>query len=436
MLHPAMRAIIKRPSKFSGSLRVPGDKSISHRAVLFGALAEGTTRIDGLARGEDVLMSLACAKALGAHVREEGEVVFIDSPGAKGFVSKADLDCGNSGTTSRLLMGLLAPIEGLEARIHGDPSLSIRPMKRVSDPLAQMGAQVELTAQGTLPAVVRGGRLSGRSFELAVASAQVKTALLLAGLGADGETWVREPSLSRDHTEQMLPAFGVSLLRDGDRVGVTRQTLVGTHLVVPGDPSSAAFFAAAGVLVPGASVVVEGAATNPTRTGFVEAVRAMGGRIDFEDEVTAGETYARWSCGAQGLRGTRIAGDVVPRLVDEIPILAVLAACADGVTEIRDAAELRVKESDRLKVMADGLRKMGADLDEHPDGLTIRGGHPLSGATLDAHLDHRIAMAFAIAGLMAEGETVVEGAEWANVSFPDFWETLDRLGDGCVRLEK
>lgn len=431
-----MRAIVSRPSSFSGSLKVPGDKSISHRAVLFGALARGTTRVDGLLRGEDVLMSLECARRLGVRVREEGDTLVLESPGAAGFAKSADLDCGNSGTTARLLMGLLAPIEGLQARVHGDPSLSGRPMKRVSEPLSKMGARIELTERGTLPATVTGSRLNGASFDLPVASAQVKTALLLAGLGADGETWVREPSLSRDHTERMLPAFGVTVSRDGERVGVKRSTLVGTDVVVPGDPSSAAFFAAAAAVVPNARVTIEGAATNATRIGFVEAARAMGARIDFENETSNGEAYATWACSADGLKGVAVAGEIVPRLVDEVPVLAVMAAFAQGTTEFRDVAELRVKECDRLAVMAHGLRLMGADLDELPDGLIIRGGRPLRGARVEAHHDHRIAMAFAVAGLMADGETVIDGAEWADVSFPGFWDTLDRLGNGCVRLEK
>lgn len=431
-----MRAIVTRPSRFSGSLTVPGDKSISHRSVLFGALARGTTRIDGILRGEDVLMSLECARRLGVIVREQGDTLVLESPGAAGFKKVADLDCGNSGTTARLLMGLLAPIEGLEARIHGDPSLSVRPMKRVSEPLSKMGAKISLEDRGTLPAIVKGTKLVGASFDLAIASAQVKTALLLAGLGADGETWVSEPSLSRDHTERMLPAFGVTVLRDGNRVGVKRSTLVGTNLVVPGDPSSAAFFAAAAAVVPNAQVTIEGGGTNVTRIGFVEAARAMGARIDFENETTDGETYATWKCSADGLRGTVVAGEIVPRLVDEVPILAVMAAFANGTTEFRDAAELRVKESDRIAVMANGLRSMGADIDELPDGMIVRGGRALKGARVEAHHDHRIAMAFAVAGLMADGETIIDGAEWADVSFPGFWDTLNRLGNGCVRLEK
>lgn len=435
LLFTPMRAIVSRPARLTGTLSVPGDKSISHRAVLFGALARGITRITGLARGADVLSSVECVRRLGVTVRDEGEVLVLDSPGPEGFNRKVDLDCGNSGTTARLLMGLLAPIEGLEARIHGDESLSGRPMKRVSEPLAKMGARIELQPAGTLPAIVHGTRLTGHSFTLKVASAQVKTALLLAGLGADGETWVKEPSLSRDHTERMFPVFGADILRDGDRVGVRKSALTGTDVYVPGDASSAAFFAAAAALLPGSQLTIEGANTNVTRVGFVEAALAMGAPIAFEDESTQGEPYARWVCGESALSGTTIAGELVPRLVDEIPVLSVMAAVARGVTEIRDAEELRVKESDRLAVMANGLKSMGADIDERPDGLVIRGGKPLSGGHVDAHADHRIAMSFAVAGLVADGETIIDGAEWADVSFPGFWDTLNRLGGGCVRLE-
>lgn len=431
-----MRAIVTRAARLDGTMRVPGDKSVSHRAVLFGALARGTTRVTGLAPGGDVRTSMTCVEQLGVTIRRGPDAIEIDSPGRAAFARNASLDAGNSGTTARLLLGMLAPIDGLEARIHGDHSLSRRPMKRVSTPLAKMGARIELTEKGTLPGVVRGTRLHGETFALDVASAQVKTAILLAGLAADGETWVKEPSLSRDHTERLLPAFGGSVREGPLGTGVTATELTGAgHLAVPGDPSSAAFFAAAAALVPGARLRIEQVGTNPTRLGFVEIARRMGMTITVEDESTAAEPLGTWVCAPAGLTGTEIAGEVVPRAIDEIPVLAVVAACAQGRTVIRDATELRVKESDRLALVCNGLRAMGAEVEELPDGLIIEGGRPLHGARIDSGMDHRIAMSFAIAGLVADGETIIDGAEWADISFPGFFSELARLTGGAVRTE-
>jgi 3-phosphoshikimate 1-carboxyvinyltransferase len=332
-------------------------------------------------------------------------------------------------------MGMLSPVPGLTAHIEGDPSLSRRPMKRVAAPLGAMGAQVSLSEAGTLPATIRGSPMHGMPHVLPVSSAQVKTSLLLAGLAAEGETWVREPELSRDHTERLLPAFGVNLLRGPDGVGVRRQELAATELTVPGDPSSAAFFAAAAAIVPRSNVRIAGVGTNPTRTGVLEALSAMGSPVSVEDETAAAEPFGTWHCTPRGLRGTTISGALVPRLIDEVPVLAVVASQASGETIIRDAGELRVKESDRLKLVAEGLRAMGAEVDELPDGLVLRGGRPLRGAHIDSGMDHRIAMSFAVAGLVADGETVIDGAEWADISFPGFFRLLSELTGGCVRME-
>lgn len=432
-----MRAIIRRAQRLNGRLRVPGDKSISHRAVLFGALARGTTRVTGLAPGADVRSSLACVERLGVTVRRSGEQVELESPGRSGWNrAPPPLDAGNSGTTARLLLGMLAPAEELEANVLGDESLSRRPMRRVSERLKEMGADIALSPSGSLPARVRGTRLDGRAHGLDVASAQVKTALLLAGLGSDGETWVSEPGPSRDHTERLLPAFGVELLRGESGVGVRRQELRPSEVPVPGDPSSAAFFAAAALLVPRGEAIIDAVGTNPTRLGIVEALREMGADVAIEEETGAAEPSGRWVCRHGGeLRAVVVEGELIPRTLDELPIFAVIAAAARGTTIIREAAELRVKESDRIALMAKGLRAMGARVDELPDGLAIEGGATLRGARIEAGMDHRIAMSFAVAGLIAEGETVIEGAEWADISFPGFFATLARITGGAVRTE-
>lgn len=431
-----MRAIVRRAARLSGHLRVPGDKSISHRAVLFGALAKGLTRAHGLAPGGDVRTSAACVTQLGVQVLSVADGwTEILSPGRAGWKSGAlSLDAGNSGTTARLMMGMLAPVNGLIAQLEGDSSLSRRPMKRVAAPLTAMGARIELTEAGTLPGAVHGTHLHGLNHQLNVSSAQLKTALLLAGLGADGETWVREPEASRDHTERLLPAFGVSLLHGDGGVGVRAQELTGTELRVPGDPSSAAFFAVAAAIVAGSKLTIEGVGTNPTRTGAAQILREMGATVAI-DETAAPEPYGTWTCETGSLRAVTIAGPIVPTLIDEVPILAIAAAMSQGTTIIRDAAELRVKESDRLKLVANGLKAMGGQVEELPDGLIIEGGRPLTGAHIDSGMDHRIAMAFAVAGLVADGETVVEGAEWADISFPGFFRLLSEVSGGAVRTE-
>jgi 3-phosphoshikimate 1-carboxyvinyltransferase len=432
-----MRAFVSRARGLSGRVRVPGDKSISHRAVLFAALARGTTRVRGLAPGADVRSSLACTERLGIRaIRNDDGTLSLESPGRAGWVrSPGLLDCGNSGTTARLLMGMLAPVDGLRATLEGDASLGRRPMRRVATPLAAMGAKIGLSGIGSLPAEITGARLTGRAHTLDVSSAQVKTALLLAGLAAEGETWVQEPAASRDHTERLLPAFGVTLLSGPGGVGVRASELQAAEFVdVPGDPSSAAFFAVAAAIVPGASIEILSAGTNPTRTGAVDILRAMGASIAIT-ETPAPEPLGNWRCDFKELRPTQVSGEIVPRAIDEIPILSVAAAFAAGETVFRDAGELRVKESDRIKTTVAGLRAMGADVEELPDGLVVRGGRPLKGARIDAGMDHRIAMAFAVAGLGADGETVIEGAEWADISFPGFFGELARLAGGTVRTE-
>lgn len=428
------RATVGRASRLHGVLRVPGDKSLSHRAVLFTAALGGETRVEGLSDGGDVAGSLEAVRRLGSEVESQGDFLRIRASGsAAGDVS---IDCGNSGTTARLLLGITAGLPGLRTTLSGDASLSRRPMRRVTEPLARMGASVVTSDAGALPAVVEGRALTGRRHVLPVASAQVKSALLLAGVAASGETWVREPIPSRDHTERWLPAFGVEVRRGPDGVGVSggRPAFARRTLRIPGDPSSAAFFAVAAALVPGARVVLEGLSLNPTRLGAFDVLREAGARVEVVSRVDADEPYGTVEVSADGVRAFSVSAERVPALVDELPVLAVLAACAPGVSRVRGAGELRVKESDRLAAIVRGLRAMGAEVQEFPDGFDVAGGRPLVGAHVDAGLDHRIAMAFTVAGLVSGGETVIDGAEWVATSYPGFFEALARLG-ADVRLE-
>jgi len=432
-----MRAIVTRATRLEGAATVPGDKSIGHRAVLLAALARGATRVRGLPSGADVQSSLSCVRALGVDVRVVDEAVVLDSPGPAGWRRDAlTLDAGNSGTTARLLLGMLAPVAGLRAKLIGDGSLSRRPMRRVAAPLQRMGAQVVLSPDGSLPARLEGAALHGEEHRLEVASAQVKTALLLAGLGAEGTTRVCEPAPSRDHTERMLPLFGAEVRAVAGALEVERAVLRAPEetLRVPGDPSSAAFLAVAAALVPGGQVTLSGVGLNPLRTGAFDVLRAMGAVCGATLDDGPGEPVGTLQVHGALSRPVEISGALIPRLVDELPLLAVAAATVPGVTRIRDAAELRVKESDRIRTVVAGLRAMGAAVEEHADGLEIDGGRPLHGALIDAAHDHRIAMAFTVAGLVADGETVIDGAQWADISFPGFFALLHRLTGGAVRV--
>ena len=415
---------------------VPGDKSISHRALILAALAEGATTLEGLATGADVRSTMRALGLLGVRIEEEGGRVLVHGAGARGFTTPAEtIDCGNSGTTMRLLAGVLAGA-GIAATLDGDESLRRRPMGRVLEPLRAMGSKATGTRgeggdRERAPLRLAGGLLRGRDHRLPVASAQLKTALLLAGLGAEGPTRVWEPQLSRDHGERMLEAFGADLRRDADgwigiRPGVLRSP--GT-IGIPGDPSSAAFLIAAAILLPGASIELENVGLNPTRIGWIEVLRRMGARVDIEARgLAAGEPAGTIrASGGAALVATDVSAEEIPALVDEVPILAVVATQAKGTTRIRGAEELRVKESDRLAGIAASLRRMGAAIDETTDGLSIHGATPLSGAAVDADSDHRLAMSLAVAGRIAAGETTIDGAEWADVSFPGFYERLSRV---------
>lgn len=420
-----------------GRIRVPGDKSISHRALMLGAIASGETTIEGLLLGEDPRSTAACFRAMGAEISELNEAkVTVKGIGLGQLQEPQDvLNAGNSGTTLRLMLGLLAASRDRIFTVTGDNSLRSRPMSRVIKPLQQMGAEIWGRKGDTLaPLAVRGQQLKGIHYISPIASAQVKSCLLLAGLSASGKTTVTEPALSRDHSERMLQAFGAKLEVDTSMNSVAihgqQGELKGQHVIVPGDISSAAFWLVAAAIVPGSELVVENVGVNPTRTGILEALGEMGADITLENErVVAGEPVADLRARYSQLKGCTISGQIIPRLIDEIPILAVAATVAEGTTQIRDAAELRVKESDRLTVTATHLNRMGATVSELPDGLEISGGADLIGAEVDSYTDHRIAMSFAIAALRAKGQTTVRRAEAASISYPEFFQTLEQI---CV----
>jgi 3-phosphoshikimate 1-carboxyvinyltransferase len=428
-----VRLRVRPANRLTGRAEVPGDKSISHRAALLGGIAQGVTEIHGYLEAEDCLRSLAAIEALGVEVTRKGPGEYrIAGAGLRGLCEPGDvIDCGNSGTTARLLLGILAG-QPFWTMLTGDESLRRRPMGRVAEPLRRMGATVVGRADGArLPLAVRGAdRLTAIDYLLPVASAQLKSALLLAGLYAGGPVTVREPAVSRDHSERMLRRFGVLVETTDGMVRLTPSELTGTTLRVPGDLSSAAFLLAAALVVPGSRVTVAGVGLNPTRTGLLDVLGEMGARLVVTPEERPGAPVEpRGSIGAETseLRGTRIAGALIPRLIDEVPVLAVVAAVAEGRTEIRDAAELRVKESDRIAMLARGLGAMGVRVSELPDGLAIDGGARLRGARVASGGDHRLAMALAVAGLAAEGETVVEDTACIDTSFPSFAETVNAL---------
>ena len=419
-----------------GTVGVPGDKSISHRALLFGAIAEGETRIQGLLPAEDPLSTAACLRAMGVEVSpiQAGGEVTVQGVGLDGFQEPAEvLDCGNSGTTMRLMLGLLAGRTDRHFVLSGDASLRGRPMRRVGAPLAQMGAVIHGRKQGNFaPLAVLGQPLRGTTIRTPVASAQVKSAILLAGLTASGPTTVIEPAQSRDHSERMLRAFGAQL--DVGGPGLTEVTLTpgsslrGQTVVVPGDISSAAFWLVAAAITPGAELTVRNVGLNPSRTGILAVLEQMGAQITvLNPREVAGEPVGDLQVSHGPLQAFEIGGELIPRLVDEIPVLAVAACCAEGVSRIRDASELRVKETDRLAVMARQLGAMGARIEEWEDGLTITGVTALRGAAVDSETDHRVAMSLAVASLVAEGTTSLDRPEAAAVSYPGFWDDLQRL---------
>ncbi|MCP4804913.1 MAG: 3-phosphoshikimate 1-carboxyvinyltransferase [Proteobacteria bacterium] len=409
----------------TGRIRVPGDKSVSHRALMFNGLARGTARVEGLLDALDVRATMRCMRQLGATIEPDGDAWLVT--GCGGELSEPDdvLDCGNSGTSMRLLTGLIAGQE-VFAVLNGDEHLRKRPMARVTRPLSTMGARFWTRMEGRAPIAVQGGALTATAYTSPIASAQVKSALILATLGAErGELVFREPHRSRDHSERMLRAMGVTIdERDGVLYVPAGQVPLARDVVVPGDISSAAFFLVAASIVPGSDLVVENVGLNPTRDGVLEVLGAMGADITVENPRDAsGEPVADLHVRHVGLRGTTIGGAVIPRLIDEVPALAVAAAFAQGVTTITDAAELRVKETDRISAVVDGLASCGVDVAEQPDGMTIGGGH-FAGGRIDARGDHRIAMSFLVAGCAAGGVTIPDASNVAT-SFPTFASLLE-----------
>lgn len=411
----------------AGSLRVPGDKSISHRYAMLAAIAEGHSTLLNFSTGADCASTLACIRALGCHVQHGGGLVEIDGRGLHLEEPTTLLDCGNSGSTMRMLAGILAG-QNFTAEMIGDASLSQRPMKRVIEPLTAMGADIA-SHDGRPPLRVTGGGLRPIEYKLPVPSAQVKSAVLLAGLYADGETTVEEPVPTRDHTELALRAFGVRVDRSGQRITVKGgQPLSAIQAEVPGDISSAAFFLCAAALFPESSLVLDGVGMNPTRAVLLDVLMSMGARTKvLKLEEKHGELVGMLTVQAGELTGAEISGSVTAAVIDEIPVLAAIAPYTRNGVTIRDAQELRVKESDRLAAIAENLRAMGATLEEHPDGVSIPGQQQLRGAEIQSYGDHRIAMAFAVAGLRAQGETRIHDAGCARISFPEYFHLLQQL---------
>ena len=420
---------IEPAARVAGELRVPGDKSIAHRALILAALAQGESWIRGLPEGEDVSATVGCLRALGANLQRSGGTAQIRGSGLRSFATPhGPLDCANSGTTMRLLLGALAG-SSISATLDGDTSLRRRPMARVIEPLTRMGARIE-SADGRAPLAVTGTALQGRRHMLPVPSAQVKSAILLAGLSASGPTTVVEPVATRDHTERLLRAMGTDV-GGADGTVVIRpahQPLRPIELAVPGDFSSAAFWMAAAALQPGWSVTIRDVGLNPTRTAFLRLLRSMGVEVnDGEPSDSEIEPRGAVTVTGRGLRAVTLSAAEVAGAIDEIPVLLALATRAEGITTINGAAELRVKESDRIATMAEGLRRMGAAVEERPDGVSIHGPAKLHGATVESHGDHRIAMALAVAGLTASGPTTIEGADCVAVSYPNFFAQLREL---------
>ena len=419
-----------------GKITVPGDKSISHRCVMFGSVAKGTTEVHHFLKGADCLATIRCMRTLGIDIEEKGSSVIIHGKGLHGLSAPSGiLDAGNSGTTTRLLSGILAG-QTFDSKISGDESLNSRPMKRIITPLTQMGAHISsILRNGCAPLYITPGELHGIHYNSPVASAQVKSCILLAGLYAEGETSVTEPSLSRNHTELMLKEFGADI-RSSYSLDSTEATasirpceeLYGQKITVPGDISSAAYFIAAGLIVPDSEILIEGVGINPTRAGILKVCEDMGGDITLLNErIEGGEKIADILVRTSRLHGTEISGGIIPTLIDEIPVIAVMAATAEGTTVIKDAAELKVKETDRIETVTDNLKAMWCDVTPTDDGMIIRGGRPLKGASIHTLLDHRIAMAFSIAALTAEGNTKILDSRCIDVSYPDFYDTFDAL---------
>ena len=435
-----MDEMVRSPRAVEAVITPPGDKSISHRAALLNSIADGNAHVSNFCVGDDRASMLRCLRGLGAKIRKHAgcdisgsdECFEIRGVGLDGLSEPGTaLNAGNSGTTMRLVTGLLAA-QPFFSVITGDRSLRNRPMKRISTPLTSMGATISGRRDGSLaPLAVNGGNLRGIDYEMPVASAQLKSSILIAGLYAKGRTTVRQPALSRDHTERMMGAMGADVVTEGLDVTVRPSRLKSINVNVPCDISGASFWMVAGCCHPNARVRVKSVGINPSRAGVLEVLQSMGAKLRLENVVEAGgEPSADIVAESSDLVGIELSGDIIPRIIDEIPVLALSACFARGTTVIRDAGELRVKESDRISATVDGLRRLGANIEETDDGMIIKGGARLRGAACDGFGDHRIAMTMGIAGLVADGETTVVGAEAASVSYPEFWDTLRGIQDG------
>lgn len=426
-----MKVLTKKTS-LHGSLSVPGDKSISHRAIMFGSLAEGTTTIRGFLKGADCLSTINCFRKMGICIEETNDTIYVHGKGLHGLSeSKEILDVGNSGTTTRLISGILAG-QNFPSVLSGDASLNSRPMKRIMTPLTMMEADItSCKGNGCAPLAIKGKPLKAIHYQSPVASAQVKSCVLLAGLYADGKTSVTEPALSRDHTERMLRSFGADIQSDGLTCTITitpPETLHSQDIEVPGDISSAAFFIVAGLITPNSRIRIKNVGINKTRSGILTVCQNMGANIIMENaREQGGEPVADLLVSSSHLKGTVIEGDIIPTLIDELPVIALMACFAEGETIIRDAQELRVKESDRIEIVSRNLRKMGADVTPTEDGFIIHGGNPLHGASIECAMDHRIAMTFAVAGINADGETTITDSDCVDVSYPSFFRQLESL---------
>jgi 3-phosphoshikimate 1-carboxyvinyltransferase len=424
---------IRPATSIKGVIAVPGDKSISHRSIMLGAIANGTTTVRGFLRGGDNMATMGAFRSMGIQIDDDGETVFIQGKGLHGLSEPDDvIDCGNSGTTIRLITGLLAG-QSFFSVVTGDQYLRKRPMKRVVEPLTRMGARILGRSQSSLaPLAISGGSLNVIGYESPVSSAQVKSAIMLAALYADGETSVREPSLSRDHSERMFRLFGASL--EIFKSGVTVKggvELRGQEISVPGDISSATFFMVAALITPGSELLIRNVGINPTRTGAIDILRAMGGDIQLLDQrEVSGEPVADIQVRSSRLKGCAIAGSVVPRAIDEFPVICVAAACAEGVTTISEARELRVKETDRISAMAINLRKLGVTVEECDDGMTVTGVERLSGGSVDSFGDHRIAMSLAVAALVSTDGITIADTGCVATSFPTFFPLLEKVSRG------
>lgn len=421
---------LQHSTGLTGTITVPGDKSVSHRAVMLGALSDGVTHVTGFLMGEDCLSTIDCFRKMGVQIEVGADHdVTVHGVGLHGLQKpSARLYTGNSGTTTRLISGILAG-QPFATTLTGDASIEKRPMGRIIRPLREMGADITGVDDKFCPLTIRPGHLHGIEYTLPVASAQLKSAILLAGLYADGPTTVIEPAPSRDHTERMLRALGCRVDTDGCRITVyPPEKLTARDVAVPADISSAAFFLVAGAIVPGSCVTIQGVGVNPTRDGVLEVLRSMGADITLSNLRDDGEPICDITVRASALHGTEIGGALIPRLIDELPVLAVAAACAQGETVIRDAAELKVKESNRIAAMVTELTRAGADVTETDDGMVIRGGRPLHGAAFQTYHDHRIAMSMAVCALVCQGESEIADDGVVAISYPDFFDALRRLG--------